>query len=56
MEFSTEKDAKMISDEEDIESSLNILLSTRLGERVMNTVATWMNCSLKGLQEHSLPM
>ena len=25
----------MISDEEDIESSLNILLSTRLGERVM---------------------
>ena len=30
-----QKDAKMISDEEDIESSLNILLSTRLGERVM---------------------
>jgi len=30
-----QKDTKMISDEEDIESSLNILLSTRLGERVM---------------------
>ena len=30
-----QKEAKMISDEEDIESSLNILLSTRLGERVM---------------------
>ncbi len=30
-----QKDAKMISDEEDIESSLNILLSTKLGERVM---------------------
>lgn len=30
-----QKDTKMISDEEDIESSLSILLSTRLGERVM---------------------
>jgi phage baseplate assembly protein W len=30
-----QKDIKMISDEEDIESSLSILLSTRLGERVM---------------------
>lgn len=30
-----QQDIKMISDEEDIESSLHILLSTRLGERVM---------------------
>ena len=30
-----QKEIKMISDEEDIESSLHILLSTRLGERVM---------------------
>ena len=30
-----QKEIKMISDEEDIESSLYILLSTRLGERVM---------------------
>jgi phage baseplate assembly protein W len=30
-----QKDIKMISDEEDIESSLHVLLSTRLGERVM---------------------
>ncbi|MFY0630368.1 MAG: GPW/gp25 family protein [Flavobacteriaceae bacterium] len=29
------KQAKMISNEEDIESSLHILLTTRLGERVM---------------------
>lgn len=28
-------DVKMISDEEDIENSLNVLLSTRLGERIM---------------------
>jgi len=30
-----QKEIKMTSDEEDIESSLHILLSTRLGERVM---------------------
>ncbi|MFD2567834.1 GPW/gp25 family protein [Pseudotenacibaculum haliotis] len=30
-----QKCIKMLSDEEDIESSLSILLSTRLGERVM---------------------
>jgi phage baseplate assembly protein W len=30
-----QKEIKMISNEEDIESSLHILLSTRLGERVM---------------------
>ena len=30
-----QEEIKMISDEEDIESSLYILLSTRLGERVM---------------------
>jgi len=30
-----QKDAKMISDEEDIKSSLHILLTTRLGERIM---------------------
>lgn len=30
-----QKEIKMISDEEDIESSLHVLLSTRLGERVM---------------------
>lgn len=30
-----QKQVKMISNEEDIESSLHILLSTRLGERVM---------------------
>ncbi len=30
-----QQDIKMISDEEDIESSLHVLLSTRLGERVM---------------------
>ncbi len=30
-----QKRIKMLSDEEDIESSLSILLSTRLGERVM---------------------
>ena len=30
-----QQDIHMISDEEDIESSLHILLSTRLGERVM---------------------
>jgi uncharacterized protein len=29
------KNVKMLSDEEDIDSSLEILLSTRLGERVM---------------------
>jgi len=31
----SEKQVKMISDEEDIESSLEILLSTRQGERIM---------------------
>lgn len=31
----TRSEVKMISDEEDIKSSLHILLSTRLGERVM---------------------
>ncbi len=30
-----QNNVKMISDEEDIKSSLNILLTTRLGERVM---------------------
>jgi phage baseplate assembly protein W len=30
-----QKHVKMISEEEDIESSLNVLLTTRLGERVM---------------------
>ena len=30
-----QSNVKMISDEEDIKSSLNILLTTRLGERVM---------------------
>jgi hypothetical protein len=30
-----QQDIKMISDETDIESSLHILLSTRLGERIM---------------------
>ena len=30
-----QKEIKMISNEEDIESSLHILLSTRLGERIM---------------------
>lgn len=31
----SQNNIKMISDEEDIKSSLNILLTTRLGERVM---------------------
>lgn len=30
-----QKEAKMISEEEDIKSSLHILLTTRLGERIM---------------------
>lgn len=30
-----QKQAKMISDEEDIESSLHVLLTTKLGERIM---------------------
>ena len=35
-EFQVDQNSvKMISDEEDIKSSLNILLTTRLGERVM---------------------
>lgn len=46
-----QKNTKMISNEEDIESSLHILLTTRLGERVMFPE---YGCSLEELVFESL--
>lgn len=48
---SSTKEVKMLSDAEDIESSLHILLTTRMGERVMQSM---YGCNLEELVFESL--